>query len=593
MSKKNETSSDGIKDGLVDLYTGSEAKDWKRKSKTALKGGSGHNVKRVFENAKLGVEVVVYGDEGDDFGAFNEAGKMLFFAEDLDEDGVLEYDVEAGCFVMFAAETFWNRNHYIPDNHISSFLSEHYGVDLSDFDEMSENQFLVDAPAADVIARLEAAGFRHEPQMKRAGQWSEDEGGGEAPAYSTDLDPYYYDEFPYPEYGKRFDSETGEFRTIWTRTQAQGRMERLYEGEEEIPDFAAMSNEELGSELCLSGVIHDESFGEVIDDDGMDRFGPLVEPGQSYDAAKPGEHKLTTAFIVKNLVKQTGTELWSYDSVLEGEDDVLNQLFGDAPRQTNLVFRFRSVKSDDRVYIGAFAPQGNEGSLVTWVASEDNYFPEAGATIQAADPELFTQQWAPTPEPWKLERVLGGGMTMYSRPVQYAPYEDGGPVTEEAIQKDLEEHFSTYGGPYRWEKSAIPDEKKDLKIIRRYDGFKGDKKVIRAVVFSKNESDANQLETCEDDDVWLFGFWEEEEGEDGEVAVWFAGKTFYEREGTCSDQHCGWELTLLHPIPDYLDQDMENHFVIDEKMQSKITKEVLKAELESRGFIFHEEVMDL
>lgn len=41
MSKKTETSSDEIKDGLVDLYSGSEAKDWKRTAKHKLRGATG------------------------------------------------------------------------------------------------------------------------------------------------------------------------------------------------------------------------------------------------------------------------------------------------------------------------------------------------------------------------------------------------------------------------------------------------------------------------------------------------------------------------------------------------------------------------
>ena len=33
----------------------------------------------------------------------------------------------------------------------------------------------------------------------------------------------------------------------------------------DMPDFDSMTNEEIGEEICCSGLVHDEYFGEVVD----------------------------------------------------------------------------------------------------------------------------------------------------------------------------------------------------------------------------------------------------------------------------------------------------------------------------------------
>lgn len=506
MTDKKETASTELKDGLADCYTGSKAKDWKRVSKAK----SGNGVKRLFKNENMGIEVVVYGDEGDDFGSFNEAGKMLFFAEDLPEEACEEYDVESGCMVMFAAETFWNRNHYIPDNHISPFLADHYGLDLSDFDEMCENQFLVDAPASEVIAMLEAKGLRHEPEMKRAGQWDAD--------------------------------------------------------------------------------------GDEDDDDDADDA-VVVEPGLSSEAAVPGQHRITTAFIVKNIALVSEREIWTFDGHLDANPSDLDPVFGPEPRQNNMLFRFRSLRpgvEESFDYTIAYAPDGTEGSLTMWNAPGGEYLPTPNTIRYPADEKLFTKQWKRAPEQWTVDR-RDGGLEMWSSPVQYPPYEDGGPVTDEAILAALHEAFDRPGWltkPMSSDWTLIPGLGDELRTRYNGKGHMGKLRMYqgkingvptKAAVFSPDERDAKRLEVCEYDEVVYFGFHDPEDA-DGDNIVWAGMRSQVEREG-CSDQHQSYALEALCGWPgDEFDEGSENYF---EDKQGR-SRDDIKARLEGLGYVFKE-----
>ncbi len=67
----------------------------------------------------------------------------------------------------------------------------------------------------------------------------------------------YANEFPAPTYAKDGD------KTIFTRKQAIALLKAIG-----YSDFADMSNDDIGGDLCSSGIIHDESFGGIIADPG-------------------------------------------------------------------------------------------------------------------------------------------------------------------------------------------------------------------------------------------------------------------------------------------------------------------------------------
>ncbi len=56
-------------------------------------------------------------------------------------------------------------------------------------------------------------------------------------------------------------------KKYFTRDEAIGILEELQKDADcephDLRNFAAMSNEELGEELCLCGHVHDEDFGGV------------------------------------------------------------------------------------------------------------------------------------------------------------------------------------------------------------------------------------------------------------------------------------------------------------------------------------------
>ncbi len=610
---KKETASDDIKAGLVRFVEGSLLKDWKRVSKTKVTAGGGHNIKRVFMNGPLGVEVVVYGDEDDDVGAYTETGKMLFYAEDLTPDACEDYDVEGGCMVMFAAETFWNRNHYIPDNHISFVIADHYGVDMSDFDEMSENQFLVDSPASEVIATLEAHGMRHEPEMKRAGQWEETgvEASDGSPKYSTELDPVH-DTFPHPEYAKQYDADLGEFTTLFTREQARANIKDMMlsneDEEEREPEeyalaldvvVAKLNDYQLQETLCSSGIIHDTSFGGLLDTPEEAEAKRVAaelratELAASREAARlrreedeartvaRRERVMTTDMVVAYLPERfPDSGLW-YFVRIEKPHRISKLLDGDV--EVAFVFATNVEGQDAPRTVAVYSPDGGPDSVYVW-EFEDDITPPTGMVPVSVRP---TKPAAPAPAPvapvnhsWVVTRM----------PSSQPAYEAGPPVTDESIEAALHDEFDHWNVTTSgW--TMTKTDKKDLKVIRFYDGlmhYDGNTDVsepIRAVVISSNENDSNNLDVKEYDDTVLFGFHDPADT-DGAVVVWFSNKSYWEREKSFTDQHQETELKLLHGLPDCYDEAMENWF---EDGQGR-DRDQVKAELEGLGFVYSDEV---
>ena len=160
-------SSAEIKEEISQFFAGSkigrtENRDWKMVSKKSLWGGEAQI--RTFRNPIIGLEVHTL----DDYGEISiiESGTMLFDVGQADPE---EMGME-GVFVMFAPESFWKREHCIPDSHLLWAMENCYGVKEGLLDELAENQFLVtDMTLEEVKTYLTSLGMRHE-DMSTAGQ---------------------------------------------------------------------------------------------------------------------------------------------------------------------------------------------------------------------------------------------------------------------------------------------------------------------------------------------------------------------------------------------------------------------------------------
>lgn len=158
-------SSDDCKEALVNIVRDTKTKDWKRTSKKTINGLT----VREFRNTATG-EVAMVSGEGYDVYELGPNSPMLYYYADAHE---MEPDMsEPGeTFVMLAPKQFWERNHCIPDWHMTEFLVKVLNVPPNLLDEISENQFIVYAPLDELIETFDRLGFVHEPEMARAGSW--------------------------------------------------------------------------------------------------------------------------------------------------------------------------------------------------------------------------------------------------------------------------------------------------------------------------------------------------------------------------------------------------------------------------------------
>lgn len=68
---------------------------------------------------------------------------------------------------------------------------------------------------------------------------------------------------------EQLEDEDPFWKVKLTRAEAIEHLTRLYEDNKDFGadpfDFPNMSNEDMGNELCCSGMIHDENFDSVVD----------------------------------------------------------------------------------------------------------------------------------------------------------------------------------------------------------------------------------------------------------------------------------------------------------------------------------------
>lgn len=135
--------SDELKDAIVQYYdsTGvrSNKSDWKRTDKRTLPSGDEF---RAFHNAKLNRTIYALGDDED--ASLIEQDQWVYGFQLVDEDFAHELGIQDAFCLSFEPLDRFLRQGHIYDQHQHHGLTVLFNLPGDKFDEVSENQFIVD-----------------------------------------------------------------------------------------------------------------------------------------------------------------------------------------------------------------------------------------------------------------------------------------------------------------------------------------------------------------------------------------------------------------------------------------------------------------